>query len=338
MEGYKDRGGHIRPGHMLMKRHSSKACILLILFLLMIPLLTGCNRNNPQPQPPAPQKVAGEEEQSTQKAPDQLKGIENSLEQIIKALKGPAVVQEEGKEKQDQKGADGGQGGKQQGGQQEGGGGQGEQKEQGGQGEKGGEQGKQGEETKQQPPQQQPKQPDAWEQMTPIINNLHYQWSEYMPMAARAGASRPLLDNFSNALNNLTQTIISKNTVNSLVASSQAYRFIPDFYALYKTPTSPEIKRIRHYTRNAMISSMTGNWAQAETDINSLKSSWSLFKSMLPKEQQQMSSQMDFAVSELEKVVQAKNQPLTDIKGRVLMSNIQAVEKAMEKDGKGGGQ
>jgi hypothetical protein len=306
----------------------------MVFILLMSPLLAGCNRNQPQPQPPAPQKMSGEEEQNAQKAPDQLKGIENNIEQMIGTLKGPSVtLGEEGKEKQGQQEAGGAK--EQQGGQggsgMEGGQGQGGQQEKGGQGG----QEKQGQEAQQQPQPQ--KQPDAWDQITPAINNLHYQWNEYMPMAARMGASRTLLDNFSNALNSLTQTIITKNTVNSLVASSHLYAFIPDFYALYKTPTSPEIKRIRHYTRDAMLNAMTGNWTQSDTDINSLKSSWSLYKNILPKEQRDMSSQMDFSVAELEKVIRTKNQPLSDIKGRVLMSNIQSMEKALEKDKKGGG-
>ena len=149
-------------------------------------------------------------------------------------------------------------------------------------------------------------------------------------MSVKQGAAKQLADDFSTALNNLTNAIISKNQNNTLMAANRLYSYIPDFYYLYRTKTSPEIKRLRYYSRSAVLNAMTANWAQADTDINSLKASWSLFKNTVPKDQQELSSKLDFSLQELEKVVKEKNQPLVDIKGRVALSNVQEMEKALE--------
>jgi len=75
---------------------------------------------------------------------------------------------------------------------------------------------------------------------------------------------------------------------------------------------------------------MTANWEQADSDMSNLKNVWNLYKNIVPEEQRELSSQLDYSIQEFEKVLSEKNQPLCDIKGRVVMSNIQALEESMK--------
>lgn len=306
-----------------MKIRKSYFKIMAIYITIFAFVLTGCGSSSKKS---APQQQSTQTEQKSEKIPDQLVSIEDSVEKIIKELDGPSVGT-----KEEKKGGQQGQGAQQ---------GQSSQQGQGGQQSQSGQQGQGGQQQGQtaQPTQKK----DPWETITPIINTLHYSWNDYMPSAVKKGANRKLIDNFSDALNSLTNTIIEKNKVNTLLAANYLYAFIPDFYSLYKTETSPEIKRIRYYTRNAMLHAMTANWTQADSDLNSLKASWSLFKNTVTKDQQDDSNKLDFSISELEKVVKERNQPLTDIKGRIALSNVESLDKTSKKEeGKqsgGGGQ
>lgn len=325
---------------------------LVTALMILSLLLCGCNNNNENKQPQ--QQQVGTEEQGD-KIPDQLKSMENNIEKIIKALDGPAVEvkeekgaqgqgeedqgmdkQKEGQQKEGQQKEAGGQ--EEQG--KEGGskeGGNKEQEKEGGQNKEG--QNKEGGQEKQQQAGGQAQKPqDPWQKIDPIINKLHYQWNSFSPQAVTKNANRELVDKYSTALNSLTNTVIGKNKTNTLLAASYLYAYIPDFYALYKTQTSPEIKRIRYYTRNAMLNAMTANWVQADQDIENLKATWNMYKNTVPKDQQKSANQLDYSIYEFEKVVKEKNQPLCDIKGRVAMSNIQALEKAMEEGAEGGGK
>jgi hypothetical protein len=245
-------------------------------------------------------------EQQGNKVPDKLKEIEGSIESIFQAMNGPAVGAKEG----------GGQ--------------------QGGQGKQGG-QSQEGKQPQASTQGNQAAPQDPWGKVDPIINKLHYSWNDYMAQAVKAGASKTLIGNFDTALNSLTNSIISKNKTNTLMGASHLYSYIPDFYSLYRSQTSPEIKRIRYYARDAMLNSMTPNWPQAEADIESLKSSWSLCKSTIPKEQQDAGNRLDFSIYQLESVIKEKNQPLTDIKGKVALTNIESLEKAIEEQANRGG-
>jgi len=311
----------------------NRAGTLILIFLL---LLTGCRQNSNKN--PDFQKQSQEQEQSHEK-PEQLKEIESSIEQIIKSLDGPAITLE--KEKEGHEAQEGGMEEEQEQTQGQGKQGQSEGESKDSQGENEGSEGGSGQSGNEQQGQQEksaqkPAEKDPWQQITPIINALHYKWNSFMPTAVKLGANKTLIDNFSNALNSLTNTIIGKNKTNVLLAASYLYAYIPDFYTLYRTSISPEIKRIRYYTRNAMLNAMTANWEQADSDINNLKSSWSLYKNTIPKDLQENASKLDFSIYELGNVITEKNQPLVDIKGRVAMSNIESLEKALEQSQQGG--
>jgi hypothetical protein len=307
-------------------------------------LFCGCSNKGSNKEDTSPkQKQLGTEEEGD-KIPEQLESIEKSIESIIKTLDGPAVEvkrrgeQEEPEDREQQdidnkkpqnndkmQNPDKQQNDKSQ---EEDQSNQGKQQDEGQQNN----QGENGENKEQAFTAKGDKaQEDPWKDIDKVINRLHYQWNSYKPMAVKKNANSNLTDGFSSALNSLTNTVISKNKTNTLLAASYLYSFVPDLYALYKTQTSPEIKRIRYYTRNAILNAMTANWEQADTDMSNLKSTWNIYKNLIPGEQQEQSSQLDYSIYELENVIKEKNQPLCDIKGRVIISNIQALEDAMEK-------
>lgn len=330
---------------MLLKK-SNASCLLitkiLVFFVISATLLSGCGQGKKEES--EPQRASTQQQQQSEKIPDQLKSIEENVEKIFKALGGPSVElkeeqdKEKGKEQQSEEQSQGGQ--EAQGNeQQENEGQEGSQKEgqegQEGQGGQGG-QSEQGQKDQQKQQKQQPQ--DPWQKIVPIANDLHYKWNAYMPEAVKKGADKKLIDSFGTALNSLTNTIIAKNKTNTLMAASFLYAYIPDFYSLYKTNTSPEVKRIRHYIRNSMLNAMTANWTQSDADINNLKSSWTLFKNVIEKDQQDFSNKLDFSIYELDKAIKERNQPIIDIKGRIAISNIEELEKAMEKASENVGQ
>lgn len=291
-------------------------------------LLCGCNRNKQSTEPQAKQM---KEEEKSDKVPKDLENIEKSIEKIIKALEGPAIAindeEEEKKEKASQpkkeeskdnenkeKKQDNEDEGKQSGSEES----SGEQENQKNSQEKDSKkEEKKASETK-----------DPWQEISTTINSLHYEWNSYIPAAIKKNARRDLIDNFDNSLNNLTTNTVTKDKNKTLLAANSLYKFIPDFHMLYKTPSSPEIKRIRYYIRNAVLNASISDWEQAIKDVDSLKSSWAIFKNTLDPQNQDLASKLDYSIYELEKVVNEKDIYLTDIKGRIAISNTESIEKA----------
>lgn len=312
--------------------------ILVVSIIICLPT-AGCgNKNNG----PSGQQQSAQGGQNKEDAPEKLTDIEENIESIITALKGPSVP------KEDEESSGGGEksGMQEQEPSPKAEESEGKEKQEGGKGGAEGGEGKSSEspspsESTPSPkegnteaqPQSSPAKPspqDPWAQITPLVNSLHYQWNELRPEATSKGASRELTDNFSNSLNSLTNTIITKNKEKTLMETNKLYSYIPDLLYLYKSKTSPELKRVKYYTRNSVLNSLAANWPVAESDITSLKSSWSTYKNTIDKKQHENVSKLDYSINELEKVIKDKNQPLIDIKGRVVLTNINSLEKASE--------
>ncbi|RNC29845.1 MAG: hypothetical protein AWM53_00063 [Candidatus Dichloromethanomonas elyunquensis] len=174
---------------------------------------------------------------------------------------------------------------------------------------------------------------DPWQQVSQEIKSLHLSWNEIMPEAAKKGAKKDLIDNFSNTLNNLTKTADTKDKDKVLLSANSLYQYIPELYSLYQTKTSPELKRVNYYSRNIILNAKTGNWDKVSSDTEKLKSLWSLIKNTAGKDQQEDSAKLDLSIYELEKVVQERNKELIDIKGKIIQTNLQSLLKSMEKSG-----
>ena len=308
---------------MGMRRLYGKNYARALLGVVVIALLfTACGQGS---EKPSPQQQSAEKEQEFEKAPQKLKAIEANIEKLFKALDGPFVTVEEEKEEKDSQ-----QGQEQQESTQQ----QESSQAEGGDASK--ETGQQSEGGQQAAGQQQkapePEKKDPWKEIEPLISNLHYQWNDFMPDAVKKGADPKITGNFSNALNTLTNTVKIKDKTNTLTTANNLYRCVFDLYSLYRTEMSPEIKRMRYLIRNTILFSIMGNWDQAIKDMAGINASWSLLKNTLGKEQQADTGKLDYSILELEKVIAEKNASLTDIKGRVALSNIQSIEKSYEKE------
>lgn len=318
-----------------MKQKLNLSKISLIVVTIYILLLCACNQNKETPEPQAKQVKDTEE---SDKVPKDLENIESSIEKIIKALEGPAVSmkdeKEEDQQNQDKSSSESeGQESEEKENNEENKEDEGDKKENSDD-QNSDEQKSSEDSANKSEPQKTATPKDPWQEISSTINKLHYQWNSYIPSATKKNATRGLIDNFDNSLNNLTSTIVTKDKNNTLLAANNLYLFIPDFYMLYKTPTSPEIKRIRYYIRNIVLNAAILNWEQAGKDIVSLKATWAIYKNTIDPKNQDLASKLDYSIYELEKVVNENNIYLTDIKGRIAISNTEGVEKAAKENEK----
>lgn len=303
-------------------------CVKMLSIFLVFSLLTACGSQQSS-QSGSSQTESSKSDSEPEKVPSDLTDLENNIEMIIKTLNGPAVqVKQEAR--QGGKGMESGQSNTSS---QESQGTQGNQSSQGNQNSQGSQSSQQGQ---QQSQSSSSSQQDPMTMIPKLVDKMHYQWNNLMPAAIKKGAKKDLINNFGTALNNLSDTITSKNKMNIMVAANNVYAYIPDLYSLFKTKPSPEIKRVRYYSRSAILNALTANWTQADSDITNLKSVWSLYKNSLKKEQQDIANKLDLSIMELEKVVKGKNAQLVNIKGKVELSNTEDLEKAVE--GQSGGQ
>lgn len=304
--------------------------------ILLIQVLAGCSGSESGKQ--NTQLQAAQEKQIQEQESEKLKKTEEQIEKLFETLGGPSVKTEKsGEEKTDEEQESGQKEGTNESGQQketQQSGGQKEEQQSsqdGGSQKKGSsQQGSQESGEKKDGKQTVQQSPDKWTEVGSIISKLHYQWNDLMPEIAKKGADMKLVDNFDNALNDLTTIVESKDQEKVLTSANKLYSYVPDLYSLYRVKMSPEVKRMIYYTRNIILESGKEGWDQVGKDNEALGKSWSLFRNTLEKEQKKIEDKLDFSIYELKKVVSEKNSQLSGIKGRIVLNNIQELQKSFE--------
>jgi hypothetical protein len=323
-----------------------KIIIITVSALFIAQVTSGCSGNESSKQDVQLQAVR--EKQSQESESEGLKKTEAQIEKLFETLGGPHMKIEGDKDdnnaEQQEKTADEGQKqDQQQSGSQKDSQKQsqqnsdqkdntGQQDKQQGQGEKGGQEDGRKQDTAQGGKQTEQQAPDKWSQVGSIINKLHYQWNDLMPEITKKGADMKLVDNFANALNTLTIMAESRDKEKVLSCTNKLYSYIPDLYSLYRTKMSPEVKRMIYYTRNIILESDKNSWEQVGKDNEALGKSWSILRNSLEKEKKEIEDKLDLSIYELKKVVEEKNSQLCGIKGRIVLNNIQLIQKSFEED------
>lgn len=309
----------------------------IIWLMLAFLFITGCGKNSGNEQEDA-KFQALKQTQKQEKESEKLKAIEADIEAVFEVLGGPSIKTEESSSEKENQQADGNQEKtKQQQDDQQKTGQQKSDQQQGGKQEGGQQQGtkdkQQGDQKKEQQDSQKQAQqaPDKWSEADKLIRKLHYKWNDFIPDISKKNADIKLIDNFDNALNKLTTTMLSKDMEKVLTSANTLYSRIPDLYSLYRIKLSPEAKRMIYYTRNIILETRKDNWEQALKDIDAIEKSWSLFRNTLESEQKETGDKLNFSIYELKKVTDEKNKQLTDIKGKIVLKNIKDLQKSIEK-------
>lgn len=329
---------------------------LLVIITALI-ITPGCRKSSQQQNM---QLQSANEKTSEEKEPEKLKTIETGIESLFEALGGPSAKIETGGKGGGSQQQSSQQGSQQQSRQQSG---QQQSSQQGSQ-QQSTQKGSQQQSTKQSSQQQSTQQssqqqstqqgtqkkanqssssgkkasqqkpanpPEKWSEVDKLVNDLHFQWNEFMPEVAKKGADLKFIDSFDTALNSLTTTVASKDKEKVMTSANELYKNIPDLYSIYRTKMSPEVKRLIYYTRDIILESARDNWTQVKKDNDSIERSWSLFKNTLDKEQQQIADKLNFSIYELKKVTGDKNKQLSGLKGKIVLNNIKELEQSFEK-------
>lgn len=170
-----------------------------------------------------------------------------------------------------------------------------------------------------------------WKAVTKKVEEIHKKWNELQPDLVTAGTPKQSIDEFSNTLNSLTVFIESKDMQNTLFSSNELYRILADFHEQFKGKIPPDVKRMSYFIRDAKYNGMSGKWEKAKSSVNNLKSHWEIIRPQTKQEQESITAQTEFSVSELEKVLEQANVNLVKLKSDIALENVKKLEESFEK-------
>lgn len=324
---------------------------ILMLILFVAITIIGCNSSSKKQVPPQSQSSNSDNE----KVPDELKEIESKIDHIVIVLNGPIAYkdnEQKDKNTEEDNSKTGNQNKDEDAGSKESSNAgtksnEGNQQNKGNQGENqaNGQQNN-GNQTnvtqKEQPKNQSILKNDgtnvktnsvdekAWQDALDDLKSVHSKWNAYMPKAVSVHIGTNAIESFSDALNNVTNIFREKDRIKTLIAVNKVYYYITDFYKNYKNKKSPELKKIKYYTRDIILESINNNWNKTDSEFSNLQYSWNVAKTTVSKEEDEKSDKLDMAILEFSKVIKEKNSELINIKGALLLKNLQDFEDDKE--------
>ncbi|OGO78996.1 MAG: hypothetical protein A2Y23_14715 [Clostridiales bacterium GWB2_37_7] len=303
--------------------------LILIVSVSMILSLTSCA---PQKKP-VPQTSKSQEEQN--KPPKELDELSKAVEKTEKALyemhersKLPLFIQQEEIKKQEEK----------------------QKKEQGGQEQQNDQESGQGKQSsqvelvtpqaKQVEPQLEIKQMKIEieranltqiEQLKKDVIELHGLWNAFEAKAVSQFVMQSSIEDFEDALNNLTKSLDSNNVFQGLLDVTQLYKYLPDFYLTYSSDYPPEIDKIRFAIKKTQLLGEKKNYPAAKEAVDYLTGIWMLTRPKLNKDSIDMINQIEFALSDLNKAIEMQNDTIIKAKTEVILKVADELEKANSK-------
>lgn len=285
---------------LLKKRYWVNYILLLLIALMSVNYFTGCSQRSAKPAPE-------EADKKKNKAPESLKELESEIESIIKELD----KKEEDKKEETQVKIESKTEVKQ---------------EQ--------DQNKGENETKQETKEEVKKESvedKKWKTVKEKVESIHKHWNNLQPAVVKAGMQKKVIDDFSNALNILTIYAEAKDQQNTLFTANELHQFMAAFLEKFDEKIPPDVKRIGYFIRDAKYNGTANQWEKAKGSMSKAKSHWAVVKPQLKKEQETQGSKMEFALYELEKVIEQSNITLTKLKSDIVLEDLKKLEESFEK-------
>jgi len=172
---------------------------------------------------------------------------------------------------------------------------------------------------------------EKFEELKKKVLDLHEKWNSFEPKAVKALAQPKSIEEFENSLNNLTNTMQTKDEYINLLAVNALYKTLPDFYELYTTKEPPDLDRLRFSVKKIKLLSEKDDYNSMKPTMEYLLNIWSVAKPKLKKDINDLMNKFEFALNDLKNAVENKNKTVIDAKAEVLTKIIdEMVEKLKE--------
>ncbi|SHI90085.1 hypothetical protein [Lutispora thermophila] len=169
---------------------------------------------------------------------------------------------------------------------------------------------------------------EKFEDLKKKVIELHEKWNSYEPKAIKALAQAKSIEEFEKNLDNLTNTIQTRDEYKTLLDVNSLLKTLPDFYELYTTKVPPDLDRLKYSIKKVKLFAEKDDYNSMKPAMEYLINIWSSAKPKLKKDVTEQMTKFEFALNDLKNAVENKNKIVIDAKSEVLTKIIdEMVEK-----------
>ncbi len=172
---------------------------------------------------------------------------------------------------------------------------------------------------------------EQFEQLKKDVIELHSLWNAFEAKAISQFIMQSSINDFENALNNLTKAVKDSDAYQSLLQVTQLYKYLPDFYLVYTYEAPPEIGKLRFAAKKIYLLGEKGEYDAALEALDYMAGVWLLTRPKLNEDSKDLINQFEFAVSDLKTAIDEKNSMIISAKTEVIIKVADELEKTNKK-------
>lgn len=173
---------------------------------------------------------------------------------------------------------------------------------------------------------------EKFDKLKKDVTEIHSLWNSFEPKAVASLAPQKTIVAFKNALNVFTDAIQKPDEYLNLLAINELYKYLPDFFELYKTEEPPDLDRLRYGIKKIKLVSEKEDFNTAKITLEYLTEVWSKAKPKFKKDAMSSINKFDFALNDLKTSIESKNKIIMETKSEVALKIVDEIGKATKKD------
>lgn len=107
-------------------------------------------------------------------------------------------------------------------------------------------------------------------------------------------------------------------------------KYIPNLMSLFESPTPPDIFKLKYLVRHLHVASKLEDWDTASADLKSVKETWESVQPKVLETDEDLKTQLDQSINELEDVISSENANITGVKCNFIIEQIESLTKTIK--------
>ena len=177
-----------------------------------------------------------------------------------------------------------------------------------------------------------------WQKEFTSMRKIHESWNSLMPAAVEAGMGIDARNQFTAALEQLTQAITARQPEASMTAALELYKNYSDLPRFFPNADPPEFHRLKYEVMAAVYESSQKNWSKAEEHVPKMQEQWLYVGAKARDADPKILRKTEFSILDLQNAIKTRQTDLIMIKGEIAMINLSNLQNKISSQSGGQNQ
>ena len=161
-----------------------------------------------------------------------------------------------------------------------------------------------------------------WYDISGTVSDVHRSWNVLEPALQEAKVTKTLVEEFESKLDEATDTIGTKEILESLKGLNELTRILADFRSHFKSKVPPEVYKAQYFIRDSVLLAAADDFEKAiEVTTKAKELGNTLRPRVIEKNGDNVIHKYQLSIEDLEQQLKNKNFPLTQLKAAIVVKN-----------------